>query len=401
MPLPQRVRRASGLLIQPRERVDLDLASLLCGGSGVRAVTDWIAYAPHLGKAVEIDAKQLMALAHVEQGRWCEVTAVMAQVDADVLQGLFDHGLVIGPDDDSDAAHGDANLRSIPWENLAVVAHTFARWEGVGDGEDILQTRHAGMLSLVEKHGPAPPHLHARVPEFARLPLPQHAPSALDDLLRSRVTCRNFDKSAILPRAALAAVLQRSFACQAQMQVLPGAWLAKKNHPSGGSLHPLEAYLVLRNVEDVADGLYHYHAGDHALEPLQAVSGDEAEAMARRFVAGQDFFSDAQAQIIIAPRFLRTFWKYRAHPKAYRVVTLEVGHVAQNTYLAAAESGLGAYVTAAINEIDIEKAFGLEPLQESPIAVCGVGVRSRQRERVELDPLGRVWPLDAETEQPG
>ena len=53
-----------------------------------------------------------------------------------------------------------------------------------------------------------------------------------------------------------------------------------------------------------------------------------------------------------------------------------------------------SYITAAINEIDIEQAFGLDPLQESPIAVCGFGPRAEQKTTVEFDPLGEVWDED-------
>jgi len=165
----------------------------------------------------------------------------------------------------------------------------------------------------------------------------------------------------------------------------------KKSNPSGGSLHPLEAYLLVRRVENLEPGLYHYHVTDHALEPVAMLQPAETEAHARRFVANQDFFSDAPVQIALVARFRRTFWKYRNHPKAYRAIVLEAGHVSQNLYLAATELGLGAYVTAAINEIDIEKAFALDTLQESPIAVCGFGARAARRSMVELDPLGEVW----------
>ena len=73
---------------------------------------------------------------------------------------------------------------------------------------------------------------------------------------------------------------------------------------------------------------------------------------------------------------------------------LEAGHVSQDFYLAATEAGRGAYVTAAIHEIDIEQAFGLDPLHDRAIAVCGFGPRTAARETMELDPLGAVWDAD-------
>ena len=60
-------------------------------------------------------------------------------------------------------------------------------------------------------------------------------------------------------------------------------------------------------------------------------------------------------------------------------------------YLAATESNLGAFITAAINEVEIEQAFGLEPMAEGPLAVCAFGVRAQERVTVEFDPAHKVW----------
>jgi SagB-type dehydrogenase family enzyme len=96
--------------------------------------------------------------------------------------------------------------------------------------------------------------------------------------------------------------------------------------------------------------------------------------------------------VIPAARFRRNFWKYRNHAKAYRALVLDVGHLSQTLYLAATELGLAAFITAAINDNDIETAFGLDPLEESPLAVCGFGHRAAERSEVEFDPLHAVWP---------
>ena len=161
--------------------------------------------------------------------------------------------------------------------------------------------------------------------------------------------------------------------------------------PSAGCLHPTEAYLLVQNVEGVAPGLYHYHPVDHALEPLRLFSADECAAAGRRFVAAQRYLLDAHVFVVPTSRFGRNFWKYRDHAKAYRTLILDVGHLSQTLYLAATELGLGAFITAAVNEVDIERAFGLDPLEEGPLAVCGFGIRAGTRNEVEFDPLRAVW----------
>jgi SagB-type dehydrogenase family enzyme len=99
--------------------------------------------------------------------------------------------------------------------------------------------------------------------------------------------------------------------------------------------------------------------------------------------------------IVLASRFRRTFWKYRNHAKAWRAVILDAGHLSQTLYLAATERGLAAFITAAVNEVDIEQVFGLDPMREGVLAVCGFGWRGALVDEVEFDPLGAVWPRAA------
>ena len=70
---------------------------------------------------------------------------------------------------------------------------------------------------------------------------------------------------------------------------------------------------------------------------------------------------------------------------------LDAGHLSQMLYLAATELNLGAFITAAINEVEIEQAFGMEPMAEGPLCVCGFGARAQERVTVEFDPAHKVW----------
>jgi nitroreductase len=117
----------------------------------------------------------------------------------------------------------------------------------------------------------------------------------------------------------------------------------------------------------------------------------------RRFiqdmVAQQHWFADAHVTVVLAPRFDRTFWKYRQHAKGYRVVALEAGHLSQTLYLAATDAGLGAFITGAINEKELERAFGLDHVSQGALAICGFGWRGGEMATAELDPAGNVWRL--------
>jgi putative peptide maturation dehydrogenase len=193
-----------------------------------------------------------------------------------------------------------------------------------------------------------------------------------------------------------AQLLERVFSAQSEVRVSDDTTFLKKTSPSGGGLHPVEAYLVVQHVEDVTPGLYHYQARQHALEPLPPLAGEGWDGGALRdfimhAVAQQHWFADAHVLVLLAPRFDRTFWKYRNHAKGYRVVALEAGHLSQTLYLSATEAGLGAFITGAINEVFLEQAFGLDHVREGVLAICGFGWRGAEMVTMELDPAAVVW----------
>jgi len=218
----------------------------------------------------------------------------------------------------------------------------------------------------------------------AAVPLPAPA-GMLDEVLLRRYTGRNYDTSASLPLAVAARLLQRTFGAQELRHIGPHANVLKKTSPSGGGLHPVEAFVLVQRVDGLAPGLYHYHPLDNTLVPLRATTQDEAAALALQMVADQYWLAGAAMQVVMVGRVERSFWKYRNHQKAYRAMSLDAGHLSQTFYLLASEAGLPAFITAAINDIDIETMLGLDHLRHAVIAVCGCGVAAAgAREMVEL-----------------
>lgn len=390
-----RLRRCGALLIEPREQLDFDLASLLQGGDGLRVQLQWIALAPHLGEEVVLDAEQVRLLGEIGETHWIDHAALLERAPAERIEALLQCGLLIGDAPGHAAVRArDERQRGTYWHLLSAVAHMFGRWRDVDSSDALTQTGLRTVADMVAKFGAPPPHLHARVDVADRIALPRPEETALAQLMDRRTTCRNFDRGRAVPLALFAALLHRVFAAHGTMEAAPGASVLKKTSPSGGGLHATEAYVLVQQVEGVAPGLYHYHAGDAALEPLpcDAVGSEALQALAQRFVAGQYWFAGAHVQVILAPRFRRSFWKYRNHAKAYRAMILDAGHLSQTLYLTATELGLGAFITSAINEIEIEQVLGLDPQEEGPLAVCGFGWRGTTRETVEFDPLHQVWP---------
>ena len=385
------IRRCFALFMQHEGQSRIDFTALLSGSDPVvRYHVQW-ALAPHLAVAVELDSALAAALGSVDEKEWRPRSLVEDAIGSTALMRLIELGLVLEQGVETPAHVRDVALRESHWHPLLATAHAFSRWTNV----DSLKAQEASGIrstaDLIAASGLPPPHYRLREDARERVTLEQPQAVGLDALMRRRTTCRNFDPDVALSARDLAVVLHRAFGEQGREEIEPGAVALKKNHPSGGGLHPLEAYLLVQHVDGVDAGLYHYNVESHALDRLPEPPAFETAAFARLMVAGQHYFSDAAVLLVVAVRFPRSSWKYRRHPKIYRAILLEAGHASQNLYLGATELGLGAYVTAAINEVDIEEAFGLDALLEGPIAVCGFGPRRQRLETVELDPAHRVW----------
>ncbi len=376
------LRSCAVLYIEPREDLEIDWAALFSGDGALGAAMRWVALAPHLGREIDIDAAELAALGGLGQTLWVERSAAEQRYGPGAIAHLLDLGLLIG--DAPELAHfheRDETLRSQHWRPLSALAHMFSRW---GDMRVDTGMQFPSFEELVESHGLPPGPCIERGPQDQALRLPLPRSSALDDVLLRRYTGRNYDRNAELPLASAARLLQRSFGAQAVKEMAPGADVLKKISPSAGGLHPVEAYVLAQRIEGVPSGLYHYHSVQHTLEPLAAMDTTQTAELAMRAVADQDWFVDAPMLIVLAARVERNFWKYRNHAKAYRALLLDAGHLSQTFYLLATDAGMPAFVTAAINEADLERAFGLDPLRDAVIAVCGCGPASGAQDTVEL-----------------
>ena len=388
------VRRCAMVLVEPRESIDFDLAELALGETGVRERLGWLALAAHCDEEIPLDAAEVAALGALSPGHWQSLDELSQRHSRAVLEALLAKGLLIAqePVDESSRqfAQADDAVRAVHWRGLSAIAHRHTRWRDVDTEEAERLFSEASPQTFLERLGPALPVVLERTAAAWRLPLEKPSLSSLDALMDRRVTCRNY-VPAPLSFDAFSAVLYRAFGARAVSDYAPSVQLLKKGVPSAGGLHATEAYLLVQRVEGVPAGLYHYHPAAHALEPLRELDAETAASLARSFVAAQAYYAGAPLQIVLVSRFERNFWKYRNHAKAYRAVILDAGHLSQAMYLAATEMNLGAFITAAINEVEIEQAFGLEPMAEGPLAVCGFGVRAQERVTVEFDPTHKVW----------
>jgi len=351
----------------------------------------WFAHAPQLDAPVELDDGGVALLGSLSPVDWVEAAPLRQTFGSGRVRALLRAGLLVGRGKAwTLQREADELARRQYWHGASALAHASSRWQGRDAVRELEEEGMSTSEGLREKLGAPPPSRLDRRGPGLPLPLPRAGRSQFDELLDARASCRNFDISVALPLEQFAQVMERVFGARGQAHAAEDFDVLKKTSPSGGALHPTEAYVMVQRVDGVEPGLYHYRSVDHALQRLPGPQAGLAD-FATLAVAGQYWFGEAHVLVVLAPRFARNFWKYRNHAKAYRVCILDAGHLSQTLFLSATEQGLGAFITAAINEVDIERAFGLTGYVDGPLAVCGFGIRADTMATSELDPNHRVW----------
>jgi SagB-type dehydrogenase family enzyme len=196
-------------------------------------------------------------------------------------------------------------------------------------------------------------------------------------VLLQRRTWRKFSEAPV-PLSALGNLLGLTFGVRHWIKLPKIGSIAVKTSPSGGSMHPIEAYVLARNVAGLVAGFYHYNATDHHLEPLQrgATSRDIT-----RLLANQWWYGPAGFVVFLTAIFERTRWKYD-YARAYRAVLIEAGHLCQTFCLTATSLGLAPFCTMAFADSKIEKALGIDGISESALYVAGAGMRPKTAGRM-------------------
>jgi putative peptide maturation dehydrogenase len=390
-----RARRTVYVFLHCQDRAFLDVGALLRGEARLEPRQQLIAVSILRGDAVPLEREELDAALGFPSDEWVDVApGKTAEVEALARKGL----LVVDTGDAelSELRRRDEQLAANQWNLYAAAYHFLTRWRDVdlrivagSDGttvDELPPATAAQIEQFVELHGQPPEPFYERDGSgpVTELPLVDEDGALYETLLR-RKTTRGFDTERRLSLEDVSVVLRYAFGCHGWAPVIGDLYSIKRTSPSGGGLHPTEAYPLITGVDGLEPGLYHYRGRDHALELLQPLPPDEAVALAADFVCGQTYFSSANVSVILTSRYYRSFWKYRRHPKAYAAVLMDAAHLSQTLYLVAAERGLGAYVTLAINSAQIDERLGFDHVSEGALAVCGFGNPSGERSPFEPD----------------
>lgn len=381
-----RVRRRRICFIQIDDQLVPDFGALFSGELKLGNEPSAELLCPVSGDRLRVSPNELAFLAGLPSSDWSEVEDVLedARIDPDALRDLIQRHVVLSDAEGDRASQAilDAEKRfdEIGWLDLTAVYHAMTTWTGVADDvatrEHTPEAHRARLGKVAEKHGPTPMHFPRRADALSThaLKLPVFD-SPLAKILKARHTTRSFQNEKILPLSELSYLLYGCFGAQGIRELAPGATAIKRTSASGGGLTPIDPYPLVLRVEGLESGIYHYDMSRHALELIRAMSEQEMREMLMAATAGQDYFAQAHAAVIHVARFNRHHWKYRAHKKAYKALLMDSAHLSQTWYLLATERGLGAFYTAAINDVDLQQILGLDRVEAAPVGISGLGIR--------------------------
>jgi SagB-type dehydrogenase family enzyme len=142
--------------------------------------------------------------------------------------------------------------------------------------------------------------------------------------------------------------------------------------PSAGARNPYEAYVIIRLVDGIAPGTYHYDQGAGTLLRLGGRPPDMAA-----FAGGQPWAADAAFVVLLVGFFDRMWSKYPT-PNGYLNLIIEAGHRAQNALLVATELGLGGRTTTAIDDAVAHRVLELCPYRHAPVYLLAFGHPEQQ-----------------------
>ena len=385
-----RIRRTPYACFYAEDDPGLDVAALLrgeipdpCGGARI------VGLVVLTGRRNEITRAELDVLLSVPAASWIEADGH----DAGAVSALVAKGLLLSDSEDATPrtlrARDDA-LRENEWNLYAALYHYMTQWSGIAlsEGEEeavelSIRSKSAARVH-VAAHG-TPPGAFPKddgKPEL-RLPGKKREGDFFRTLLGRRTT-RSFDIETPMTVDQLDGVLQYVFGCHGYARNSGDVLCIKRTSPSGGGLHPIEAYPIITNVTGLTPGLYRYNARNHSLVMLETLDTVEAQRTATSFMCGQKYFGMAHVTFILTARFYRNHWKYRRHQKAYAGLLMDAAHLSQTLYLVGTELNLGAFVTIAINARDIEERLRIDGVSEGVLAMTGCGPRRRAASPLEL-----------------
>lgn len=221
-----------------------------------------------------------------------------------------------------------------------------------------------------ERKLPQPPLVKAPMrPANAVIDLPMEfdglTTANLTEILLARKSNRVYTQEPI-------SMLQLSYllwATQGIKDIRGKSYATIRTVPCGGARHQFETYLMVRHVEGLQPGAYHYLPMGHKLEFLYPVA--DLEQTVSETMCEQNWAAKASVVFYWSMVPYRAEWRYGIY--AHRVAMMDVGHVGENLYLAATALGLGTCAIGAFQHELCCRLFGLDGKEEYIVYAAPVG----------------------------
>jgi len=139
--------------------------------------------------------------------------------------------------------------------------------------------------------------------------------------------------------------------------------------PSAGARHAFEIYLLVNNVENLANGIYRFIATEHKLVEIiknTKIADDISDAC-----LGQEFIKSSAVTIFWVAVPYRMNWRYSE--RGYRYLFLDAGHSCQNLYLGAESIDCGVCAIAAFSDDDLNRVLDFDGEEQFVIYLATVG----------------------------
>ncbi len=149
---------------------------------------------------------------------------------------------------------------------------------------------------------------------------------------------------------------------------------------SGGSLYPLDLYLIVLNGQYLQRGVYRWIPEK---DSLLVVSEQDPVVWANKAFNAKALLENASCIICTACDFKRPSMKYSN--RGYRNVLLEAGHSVQNAYLYCAEHDIGIVEYVGFNEKSLADMLGLGFPKECVISTTVIGYIDESADQTQTD----------------
>lgn len=250
--------------------------------------------------------------------------------------------------------------------------------QNVDDPMGLSRLYHLNSEPWLDERGGPPADFLQKAKSYAHAPrvaLPDTNGGSHDALAEARRSVRSFADEP-LPLGDLAQVLRSGYRALG-----PGAAssMLRRPVPSAGALYPLELYALVRNVDGLQPGIYHYDAVGDTLEQVSTKPWQDSGSAA--FLTWS-FVEHAPVILCLSAVFARSQEKYG--PRGYRYILLEAGHVGQNMCLRAAEMGCDSLFLGGYNDAVLNALIELDGSTEAVVYTMALG-----READGSQPHGR------------